>query len=73
MTDAQVLAPAAATTKQTKIAASIVDKVHGVRMWITPLLTSPIRQKYLLILNEKPAKRKSSTPPKRRPANRPAA
>jgi hypothetical protein len=44
MTDAQVLAPAAATTKQTKIAASIVDKVHGVRMWITPLLTSPIRQ-----------------------------
>jgi hypothetical protein len=34
--EAQVPAPAAASTTARKIATSIVDKVQGVRMWITP-------------------------------------
>jgi hypothetical protein len=36
MTEAQVPAPAKISTSPMKIAASIVDKVQGVRMWITP-------------------------------------
>ena len=41
MTDAQVPAPAAAIIMVIKIAASIGDKVHGVRMWITPVFAAP--------------------------------
>jgi hypothetical protein len=42
MTDAQVPAPATAIIIVMKIAASIGDRVHGVRMWITPVLRRPI-------------------------------
>ena len=34
--EAHVPAPAKISTSTTKITAPIVDKVHGVRMWITP-------------------------------------
>jgi hypothetical protein len=36
MAEARVPAPAIASTRPNTIAASIVDKVHGERMWITP-------------------------------------
>jgi len=41
MTVAHIAAPDKPKTSPEKIIASKVDSVHGVRMWITPLITIP--------------------------------